>query len=278
MTKALTGIQDLPIDILIQIINYFEARELLELSTCWKFISSSSLQKLWHSPKCHSIAQLTSLLSTLGKKKSDCMYPYHTWISEMCISGEIMQTVIPREIIHNVQHVELKVKRLQLCNVHTDQTGSEMLSRLLITDRIKEISIENCSVEIISCLSKQITTTTTINRISIKDNFITDPWIKDIVAFTPKLTHFSSQRSGYVSDIAILAITQNCPLIESLIVTLPNHIIQSNTITFRSIQSLQNCIHLKKFVCRGQVRISNQESQDWLYAHCPQLQHCDLSF
>ncbi|KAI8080365.1 hypothetical protein BDF21DRAFT_418887 [Thamnidium elegans] len=277
MTKALTVIQDLPIDILIQILNYFEDKELLELSICWKFISSTSLQKLWHSPKCRSMRQLKYMLSTLGD--ADSMYPYHSWISDMYISLEIMQT-IPQNILNNLQHVELKVKRLQLCNVYTDQGSGDVLTRLFITDTIKEINIENCSVEIITCLSKQITTTIKekLNRITIKDCYITDPWIKDIVRFTPKLKYFSSQRSGYVSDIAILAITQNCPLIETMIVTLPKHIIQSNTITFHSLQSLSNCIYLKKFICRGQVRISNQESQDWLYANCPQLQCCDLSF
>lgn len=271
----MTVIQDLPIDILIQILNYFEASELLELSTSWKFISRSSLQKLWHSPQCHSIAQLTSLLSTLGTR--DCMYPYHSWISDLYISAEIVHTSIPQDVLDKLlPHVDLKVKRLQLCNVHTDQTSSDILSRLFITDTIKEICIENCSVEIASCLVT--TLKENLNRITIKDCFITDPWIKHIVSLTPNLRYFSSQRSGYVSDIAILAITQNCPLIETLIVTLPKHIIQSNTITFLSLQSLQGCIYLKKFICRGQVRISNQESQDWLYAHCPQLQYCDLSF
>lgn len=272
----MTVIQDLPMDILIQILNYFEASELLELSTSCKFISRCSLQRLWQSPKCHSMAQLTSLLSTLDAR--DRMYPYHSWISDLYVCSEIMQTSIRQDVLNKLlrPHVELKVKRLQLCNVHTDQTSSDMLSRLFITDTIKEICIENCSVEIVSCLV--VTRKENLNRITIKDCFITDPWIKHIVSLTPNLRYFSSQRSGYVSDIAILAITQNCPLIETLIVTLPKHIIQSNTITFLSLQSLQHCVYLKKFVCRGQVRISNQESQDWLYAHCPQLQYCDLSF
>lgn len=277
MAKPLTLIQDLPLDVLMQILDYFGEKELYEIGVCWKFISSTSFQRLWHTPKCSSIRQLKSILWTLNSK--DTIYPYHDWIMGMYISLEIMQT-IPENLFHNMQHLVLNIKTLQLANVHLTKTTSELMTNIFLSSHIRQILIENCSVPIISSLSSRIGALDTklLTRICIKDCYITDVWVKQVVCYTPNLQYFSSQRSGYVSDITILAIAQSCPLIETLIVTLPRHIVQSNTITFLSLQSLATCTHLKKFVCRGQVRISNPESEAWLYSHCPQLEHCDLSF
>lgn len=283
-----TRFYDLPNDVLLIIIDQLNQNDMMELSCVAKFISCISMKKLWHKPKCKTPLALKSIISTLNKATSTVMYPYHDWMFVMDISLEnTMQSLADNTfsssnallLTPQQKNNLLELKTLRLAHVQASTMTSQFLINYFTSpNHIKEIQIINCSTEVTSSF---ITTQKyqKLTRVSIEDCSITDTWIQQIVNSTPQLKYFSIERSGYmISDAAIFAIAQHCPLIESLIVTLPSHLAQSNTITFQSMQSLSACIHLNKFVCRGQVRIANQECEHWLYSHCPKLEHVDLSF
>jgi hypothetical protein len=284
MTQPPTTLLGLPNDILLIIIDYFDQRDLLEIARVAKFISSTSIQKLWHRPRCKTPLALKLILTTLNKSTSTILHPYHDWLIGLDICLNTMQslsdTIFTSQQLISRQNINLHIKSLRLANVQATVKTSQFLIDYFISPCIKEIKLSNCSIEVTSSL---ITTQhqriyDKLDRICIQDCYITDAWVRQIVSSTPQLRHFSTLRSGYLSDTSMVAITQHCPRIETVIVTLPSHLVQSNTITFDSLQLLSNCMHLKKFVCRGQVRISNDICQDWLYSHCPKLEHVDLSF
>lgn len=265
-------IEDLPTDILIQIVRYLDQKSQLELGLVSKCVSYICIKQLWHTPRCTSIAALEKWIHTLNKTHN--AYPYHTWLSGLDLAFDSIQHVpdsilIPRQI---------PLRSLKLHNVQATFTKFIELS----CDKIEEIEFSNCSADITIGFAAQLIDKKKkylkLYRISILDCYLTDALVNQIVPFTPKLCYFGSQGSGYMSDSAILAITENCPLIETLIVTLPKYIIQSNTITSISLEALSKCLHLKKFICTGQVRIATEERGSWLLEKCTSLEHCDLSF
>ncbi|KAI8641142.1 hypothetical protein BD408DRAFT_418698, partial [Parasitella parasitica] len=153
---------------------------------------------------------------------------------------------------------------------------------LISCEKIEEIEINKCSVEIIAGFASQLGINQNkhlkLNRISIIDCFLTDIQVAYIVSFTPNLRSFISEGGSYLSDTAMLAITEHCPSIETLVVTLPSHIRQSNTITVNSLKALSKCANLTKLVCKGQVRLVGDEHRNWLHKNCPSLKYCDLSY
>lgn len=272
----MTTFRDLPQDIIHCVVDYLDSNsELLQTGLCSKLMSRICLQKLWHTAVCETPLSLNALISTLNS--DNLYYPYHDWLMGLDISFPFMQILLLPPILlqrHNINKIQ--IKNLNLMNIHGSTETSDYIYDLFTQNNLKSIHVSNCSNEMISSLLQS--KTSTCQFLSIQDCDISDSWVKQMVSRTPRLRYFSSQRSGYLSDSAIVSITQHCALIETLIVTLPNHIIQSNTITMFSLQSIAKCNHIKRFVCRGQVRIATRECQDWLYAHCPTLEYCDLSF
>ncbi|KAG2199279.1 hypothetical protein INT46_006679 [Mucor plumbeus] len=267
-----TTIENLPTDILIQIVRYLDQKSQLELGLVSKCISYISIKQLWHTPRCTTITALEKWVHTLNKTHN--AYPYRTWLIGLDLAFDNIQHVpdsilIPRQIL---------LRSVKLHNVQA--TSSTFIE--LFCDEIEEIEFSNCSADIIIGFTTQMSDKKKkylkLYKFSILDCYLTDALVNQIVSFTPKLRYFGSQGSGYMSDSAILAITENCPLIETLIVTLPKYIIQSNTITSVSLEALSKCLHLKKFICTGQVRIATEERGSWLLEKCTSLEHCDLSF
>jgi len=166
--------------------------------------------------------------------------------------------------------------------VQATPAASMELLHLISCDRIEEIEFFNCSAEITIGFATQLIGEKKkyhrLKKVSFLDCYLTDTLVSQIAPFIPNLRSFVSQGSGYMSDTAILAITEHCPLIENLIVTLPKYIIQSNTITSTSLEALSKCVHLKKLICTGQVRIASKERESWLLENSMSLKHCDLSF
>lgn len=278
---TVTTFRDLPHDVLLNIIEHLDSNnaQLVQVGLVSQFISHLCFQKLWHTPLCKSEHTLKLLLSTLLLDEFTTAYPYRDWFTG--ISLDIMQPLV-FDSYKERQPLPFSIKTLQLVNVHASTETSQHLIHLFNnTQTLREIHLSHCCNELSTCLITAVNSNySKLTRICIEDCHVPDRWVKQITQCTPHLRYFSSQRSGYIlSDAAIIAITLNCPLIETLIVTLPNHIIQSNTITKLSLESIsKHCHYLKKFICRGQVRIATKDCQDWLYSHCPSLEYCDLSF
>ncbi|CEP17146.1 hypothetical protein [Parasitella parasitica] len=266
----------LPLDILIQIVRYLDEKSQLELGLTSKKISSICCKQLWHTRTCTSISALEAWANTLNKE--DNVHPYHEWVIGLNLAFDSIQFVpdsilIPRQIT---------TRTLKLLNVHATPTASRSVMRLISCEKTEEVEINKCSVEIIAGFATRLEFNRNkhlkLNRISIIDCFLLDTQVAHIVSFTPNLRSFTSEGCSYLSDTAILAITEHCPLIETMIVTLPNHIRQSNTITVSSLKALSKCKKLTKLICKGQVRLIGDEHRIWLLKNCPSLEYCDLSY
>lgn len=236
------------------------------------------MKKLWHTPRCASVAKLEKWVHTLNNAQT--AYPYSTWLIGLDLAFDGTQHVPDSLLIASQQQTSLR--RLKLHNVQATSAASMELLHLISCDRTEEIEFLNCSAEItIGFATKLITGNNKhhkLHTISLLDCYLTDALVSQIVPFTPNLRSFTSQGSGYMSDTAILAIAEHCPYIENLIVTLPKYIIQSNTITSISLEALSKCVHLKKLICTGQVRIASKERESWLLENSMSLKHCNLSF
>lgn len=282
-----TTFRDLPHDVLLNIVENLDsnAAQLVQVGLVSKFISHICFKKLWHTPLCKSALSFKLLLSTLLLDELSTAYPYRDFL--MGISIDFMQQPLAvfdlLELSSQVVQQPFPIKTLQLANVQASVETSQQLIRLFNnTQTLREIHLSHCCTEIVTCLANTAVNTpyTHLTRLCIQDCHVSDRWVQQFTCWTPQLRYFSSQRSGSIlSDAAIIAIARHCSFLETLIVTLPNHIIQSNTITMLSLQSISNhCHDLKRLICRGQVRIATKDCQDWLYAHCPSLEYCDLSF
>lgn len=288
VTTTTTTFRDLPHDVLLNIVENLDcnAAQLAQVGLVSKFISYICFKKLWHTPLCKSALSLKLLLSTLLLDELSTAYPYRDFL--MGISIDFMhqpqQSLAVLDLLElSSQLVPVPIKTLQLVNVQASLKTSQLLIRLFNnTQTLREIHLSHCCNEILTCLANNtaVVNYSHLTRICIQDCHVSDRWVTQFTCWTPQLRYFSCQRSGSIlSDVAIIAIARHCPFLETLIVTLPNHIIQSNTITMLSLQSILNhCHDLKRFICRGQVRIATKDCQDWLYAHCPSLEYCDLSF
>ncbi|GAN06100.1 hypothetical protein MAM1_0112c05577 [Mucor ambiguus] len=273
----MSNLENLPADVLIQVIRYLDQPSQLELGLTSKYISYICIKQLWLTPRCTSVAKLETWIYTLNKAQNT--YPYSTWLIGLDLAFDGIQHV-PDSLLIPKQQISLR--SLKLHNVQATSTASTKLLHLISCNRIEEIEFFNCSAEITIGFATHLLGEANkhhkLYKISFLDCYLTDALASQIVAFIPNLRSFTSQGSGYMSDTAILAITEHCPLIESLIVTLPKYIIQSNTITSISLEALSKCVHLKQLICTGQVRIASKERESWLLENCMSLKHCDLSF
>ncbi|CAO3637513.1 unnamed protein product [Mucor fragilis] len=271
------NLENLPTDVLIQIIKYLDQQSQLELGLTSKRMSYICIKQLWHTPRCTSVTGLEKWVYTLNKVQTT--YPYAAWLIGLDLTFDGTQQV-PDSLL--VPRQQTSLRRLKLHNVQAASTASMELLHLISCDKTKEIEFFHCSAEITIGFATQLIGDKnkhhTLNKISFLDCYLTDSLVSQIVRFTPNLRSFTSQGSGYMSDTAILAIAEHCPLIESLIVTLPKFIIQSNTITSISLEALSKCVHLKKLICTGQVRIASKERESWLLENSMSLKHCDLSY
>ena len=272
----MTLLPDLPQSILLEVVDSLDSSSRLQLGLVAKFISPIGVQKLWHTPVCKSPIKFELLIRTLTK--SNTIYPYIHWLTGLRISFLYMQTL--PHLSHLALQTTVQIKTLRLVHIRCSKEKDQCLTRLFNFNTLKHLEITSCSNETVYHIANHLAQqeANQLETIDVKKCHVSDFWMKDIARSIPQLKYFGFQESGYTSDAAIIALAQNCPLIQTIIVTLPNYIIQSNTMTMLSLQSLSQCAQLKRFICQGQVRISTQECQDWMYANCPSLTDCDLSF
>ncbi|KAL9558017.1 hypothetical protein MBANPS3_001117 [Mucor bainieri] len=262
------NLEKLPTDVLIQIIRYLDQQSQLQLALTAKYLSYICIKQLWHTPRITSVTKLETWSYTLNKAKT--AYPYSSWLIGLDLTFDGIQHV-PDSLL--IPRQQTPLRRLKLYNVQATSASSTELLNLLYYDRIEEMEFRNCSAEVTIGFATRLIAETNkhykLNKVFFLDCYLTDALVSQIVPFIPNLRSFISQGSGYMSDTAILAIAKHCPLIENLI---------SNTITSISLEALSKCVHLKKLICTGQVRIASKERESWLLENSMSLKHCDLSF
>ncbi|KAH8553058.1 hypothetical protein BGW37DRAFT_415183, partial [Umbelopsis sp. PMI_123] len=110
-----------------------------------------------------------------------------------------------------------------------------------------------------------------LTNLDLSNCSVNDAVIIQIAQTHTRLRRLNLQHSGNISDSAILSLANHCPDLESLIISLPHGIVQSNKITDKSMKILaQTCSQMKVVVCLGQTRISEQTSLAF-QTYCPLL-------
>ncbi|KAI9323114.1 hypothetical protein BX666DRAFT_1844377, partial [Dichotomocladium elegans] len=116
----------------------------------------------------------------------------------------------------------------------------------------------------------------TLMRLVLHDCPVNDRHLPLIAEQCHRLVHLVLM-GGIFSDDGLVAIITVNPALEDVIVVAPRTMIQSNTITYRTVESLvTHCKNLKQFVCPGQSRIAQVATVEYLKAHCFSLELCDV--
>jgi hypothetical protein len=258
----------LPLDILLIIIQYADQSTLYQLGLTNRLISSHALQQLWHSPyitNAQSIIQLSHTLTLTNP-----LHPYNNWVTGIAIHMNPQRNYyqsIPTDVFGSLSRMGLEI--LSLKQVHvipeegiTEPRTSIALYRFIcrqLDQGIAEIHIYDCSPVILLSLFEAIRVEKRqhLHTLCIYDCNINDQHIEELMPFCPGLRTLRLQQCGFLADQSMIAVAKNCRQLRTLIATLPSTIVQSNTITRKTIEALDMyCPALLRFVCGGQLRIS----------------------
>ncbi|KAI8375444.1 hypothetical protein BD560DRAFT_392316 [Blakeslea trispora] len=263
-------LQELPIDILIAISNHLDPLSKLQLSLTCQLFASLVLKTIWRFPTCHSSTQLASMIQTLHM---DSLYDYSQWIEKV----EVQQLSSAATRLFMI-HPSVMPKAVHFNSTDTGNLDQGLLGALLHTD-VRQIEFTHCSYAFLTCFVDHLSQQRydALTHLSFSHCMLSDMHIQRIVQQTANLRHLSCQQSAYISDKSIMSIVQACPLIETLIITLPSYLSQANTITLASLEVLCQCQSLSTFICQGQVRIASADVVKWLLDRCLSLKHCVLA-
>lgn len=266
--------EKLPNDILVQMIDYLDQPSQLQLCLVSKFMSSICIRILWRMPKCTTPAAFNRLMSVLNSDHQ--YYPYNAYMIGLNLSFHSTQT------LDDSSDIIFSLTSLRMIWIKNVQTMSiTLLDKMFATKDLEQLCVFQCLTDVIRDLLVVLKCHgpyEKLERVAIEASHMPDSIVCQMVTLMPALRHFRYCQSGFISDTTIVTLINHCPFLESLILTLPRHIIQANTVTFASLKALSQSKHLKLFVCKGQVRISTAEYKGWLYKYCPCLEYCDLSF
>ncbi|KAI9250623.1 hypothetical protein BY458DRAFT_524614 [Sporodiniella umbellata] len=256
--KRAPRLEKLPKDVLLQILDRLDSKTLREISTVCKSLSEPAVRQMWHSAECRTLNGLDVLLTSLESDVS--YYDYRTFLVNLRLIIDKLNQPLPG----------LKIKTLWI------ERANALPPHILDTVDVQHICFSHCHPDTILSIFNHASACQPY-KLLIYDCPGMDMVIHSL--FLPQsIKEFSYCRSGFISDRAIETLAQQCPLIETLILTLPKNIIQANTMTLDSLLLLTQFKHLKVLVCKGQIRISKKEHKNWLYSHIPSLEYCDLSF
>lgn len=254
----------LPLDILLIILkHYTDQSTLYELSLTCRHISQHALRQLWYMPYLTNITSLFRLSTTL--ELSNPQHAYKNWIVGLALhmrkerDGYSYQ-IIPKGIFKGLSQLKLEILSLQQIHVLRENTVSfEHFIECQLNQGLSELHLYHCTPVTFSSISKAIQQEKRIHlsTLSINNCSLTDNQVELLVQFCPSLHTLRLEKCGCLSDTATIAIAQHCPSLDTLVVTLPSNIIQSNMITIKTLEALkENCLHLNKFICGGQTRMS----------------------
>jgi hypothetical protein len=260
----------LPLDIFLIILQYADQRTLHQLGATSRFISPHALQLLWHSPYIRNTQSIIQLSRTLGL--ANPVYPYKDWVAGIAIHMNPQRNyyqAILTDVFGPLSRMGLEILSLKQVHVIPEQDNTLTEPRISTAFRqfaccqldqgIAEIHIYDCSPTILLSLFEaiRIKKRQHLHTLCIYDCNINDLQIEGLMPFCPGLRTLRLQQCGFLADQSMIAIAKSCRQLNTLIVTLPSTIVQSNTITRKTIEALDtHCPVLSRFVCGGQLRIS----------------------
>lgn len=253
----------LPLDIILIIIRYYADKSALyKLSTTCRLISPHALSQLWHMPYITTVKSLDRLSTTLSLPSPS--YPYKDWIAGLALhmreeeNGYGYQN-IPKGIFFSLSNLKLEILSLQRINILIKDLSFEHFLQAQLDQGLSELHLYQCTPVTLESTASSIRQKNRIyfRVLCLHDCQVTDSQVENIVQYCPRLQVLRLEQCGCLSDRSMMTIAKSCVELNTLVVTLPSNIFQSNMITVSTIEALEtHCLSLKKFVCGGQVRIS----------------------
>lgn len=274
-------------DIIHILIHYLSDHEtLLALALACDIATTPVAQHIWRCPKPKSIQHVEKLtqvvqqsFSPTAKERGSRLLPfYHLWITGYDFSALGLDSThhIPASSFTTLLTVpSLRLEYLDFS--HCIALSADLVSRHIPS--LRYLNLSSCtqfsSVTLISILTQD--SKSSLRTLDLSNCSINDAVIIRVARLHNRLRDLYLKHSGNISDSAIMALAESCPVLEHIIIGLPHGIVQSNKITDTSMKALaQSCPRLKTVICRGQTRITKR-SKDMFDEKCPNIAICDLS-
>jgi hypothetical protein len=278
----------LPPDIIRVLVDYLPSNsDLMALGLACGKATIHSLQAIWRCPrprtiedveKLTRIVQLSVESKTTNQNGSIHLPYYYAWIT-----GYDFSTLHPEfaaQVTGACLTTLLTVPILPLETLNTSHLLA--LAPTLVNRHIpslRDLNLSSCTQFSSAALIQLLTSNSAsiLTRLNLSNCSVNDAVIIHISRIHTRIRHLDLMHSGNISDSAILALADGCLNLETLVISLPHGLVQSNKITDKSMEILaRSCSKMQVVICRGQTRISEKSSAAF-QKHCSMLSTCDFS-
>ncbi|KAL9544651.1 hypothetical protein MBANPS3_007518 [Mucor bainieri] len=247
----------IPFDVILVILQFADQGTMYEFGQTCQTVSPHALKQLWNMPYITDLTAFRQLTDTLRMQMP--RHPYKHWISGLALHLSTFEA-IPDQLFTELFQLNLEILSLSHLDIDDqDDAQLKQFFRLQLNQGIAEIHIHYCAAQVLHSLflAVQVQMRPHLHTLCINQCYLSDHHIIPLVRHCPGLKHLKLDQCGCLSDDGLIAIANHCRRLVTLIVTLPSTIIQSNTITTRTLDALHaNCLMLRSFVCGGQLRIA----------------------
>lgn len=277
----------LPPDILRILVDYLPScSDLMAFGLACGAATIHSLQAIWKCPRPTTIEQLEKLTRVVqlsvesgpsndGSKHLPYYYAWITGYDFSALDPESAAQVTVACLTTLLTVPTLPLETLNASNLLA--LPPTLVSRHI--QSLRDLNLSSCT-QFSSAVLIQILTSDSPSMLQVLDLSncsVNDAVIIHISRQHTRLRHVNLMHSGNISDTAIVALAEGCPNLESLIISLPHGIVQSNKITDKSMEILaKSCSKMRVIICRGQTRISEKSSTAF-ERYCVMLNTCDFS-
>ncbi|GAA5814400.1 hypothetical protein MFLAVUS_007896 [Mucor flavus] len=253
----------LPLDIILIIIrHYADHSTLYHLGLTCRAISPHAFLQLWQMPYITTAKSLDQLSTTLSLTSPH--FPYKDWVTGLALhmieqEDEYTYQSITPDIFDSLCNLKLEILSLLRMNIPIKDVSFHQFLKTQLDQGLSELHLYQCTPITLVTVSTTIQQHSRVHlrSLCVHNCYMTDTLVERIVRFCSSLRLLRLEECGCLSDTSMLTIAQNCLQLNTLVVTLPRNIVQSNMITVRTIEALQtHCLFLKRFICTGQIRIS----------------------
>lgn len=253
----------IPFDVILVILQFVDQETMYEFSLSCQTISPHALRHLWNMPYITNSTSFYMLTNTLNLQMP--LHPYKHWISGLALHFNTLYEAIPDQLFSSLFQLNLEILSLGQLHINEENVQFKQFLCHHLNQGIAEVHMYQCSSivlrSLLNALQEQVRPY--LRTLCISQCHLSDHQIIPVVAHCPGLKSLKLDKCGCLSDQGLIAIANNCKLLDTLLVTLPSNIIQSNTITTKTLEALEtHCLSLRSFVCGGQIRITRHINQE----------------
>lgn len=252
----------IPFDVILVILQFADQGTMYEFGQTCQTISPHALKQLWNMPYITNLAAFRQLTNTLHMQMP--RHPYKHWVSGLALHLNTFEA-IPDQLFTELFQLNLEILSLSRLDASEESVQLKQFFCLQLNQGIAEIHMHQCSAQVLHSLLMAIQDRMRphLHTLCINQCYMSDHYIIRLASHCSGLKTLKIHQCGCLSDEGLIAIANHCRLLDTLIVTLPPTIVQSNTITTRTLDALDaNCLMLRSFVCRGQIRIREHIAQE----------------